>query len=163
MEDVLKVDVEEEELRELEDDVEGEEWPERGMTCPVAGCRTKRHHFAKLANFKAHYQRFHRKRIQLFSCPECGVKDSKRAEITRHHRKNHKGKSLEDIPWKIVENKKYVNPGSFHCPKKRIHRTERERARIARQESLPRKPLFELGEEYNARDQRYPQGGFKHV
>ena len=97
MEDVLQVNVEEEELQELleEDEVEGEEWPTKGMACPVAGC--KKHHFTQLGNFKAHYRRFHRKRIQLFSCPVCGVKDSKRSEITRHHRRNHKGKRLEEF------------------------------------------------------------------
>ena len=36
-----------------------------------------------------------------------------------------------------------------------------ERAHIQRQRSLPSTPLFELTEHYNARDHRYPHGGFK--
>lgn len=48
MEDVLKLNVEEEELRELLEEDEGDEWPERGMTCPVSGCSSKGHLFQHL-------------------------------------------------------------------------------------------------------------------
>lgn len=98
MEDVLKLNVEEEELRELLGEDEGDEWPERGMTCPVSGCSFKGHLFQHLGNYKAHYDRFHRKRIQLFSCPICGVKDAKRSEITRHFKKKHKEKIYRRYP-----------------------------------------------------------------
>ena len=65
------------------------------------------------------------------------------------------------ITGKVGENIKYVNPGDFKKPRKRIRREEREIGRLQRLNSAPRKPIFELAENYNARDHRFPHGGYK--
>ena len=162
MDDVLCLHAEEGEEDFLdEEEEEGEEWPEGGMCCPVSNCPNGNHHFKNLGNYLPHYNRFHQKKIMLYHCPICKVKDAKKSEITRHFKRNHKNKEIGCITGKVVENKKYVNPGDFKKPRKRIHREEREMARLQRMNSVPRKPLFELPENYNARDHRFPHGGYK--
>ena len=163
MEDILDIEVPDQEMYDLIKDEEelGEEWPDKGMKCPVPNCPSAEHHFNNIGNYHKHFGRFHQKNIILYKCPVCGVKDAKKSEVTRHWRRSHKGIQVRPIPHQIVPNNKYIDPGNFKRPRRRIHREERELARVQRQRSLPSTPLFELTEHYNARDHRYPHGGFK--
>ena len=76
--------------------------------------------------------------------PYVNLKKAKKSEITRHFKGYHKNKEMGCITGKVVENNKYVNPGDFK--KSRIHREEREMARLQRLNSAPRKPLIKLTE-----------------
>jgi hypothetical protein len=158
---VLEVNVSDQEVESLNDDLRME-WPDEGMSCPVLGCPNAAHHFRNLNNYVSHFNRFHRKKIMLYNCPLCKAKDTKRTEIVRHFRKAHKNKHMGPILSNAVKNAKYVDPGSFRIPKKRIHRDERENAKQQRMNSLPSQPLFELSDDYNARDHRFPYGGYSH-
>ena len=94
----------------------------------------------------------------LYYCPICKLKDAKKSEITRQFKRYHKNKEMRCITGKVVEKIKYVNPGNVKKPRKRIHRDEREIARLQRLNSVPQKPLFELAE--NARDHIFLHGEY---
>lgn len=102
-----------------------EEWPEEGMTCPITGCTGSGHHFKKLSNFSAHFDRFHKPNIFIFTCPICKIKDARRSEITRHIKKHHKDQTVPHIPSKEVKNCKFIDSCNFKKPKKRIYHAER--------------------------------------
>lgn len=161
MEDVLDIEVAEKEMEFL-DEEEGDEFPEEGMICPVPGCTNGKHIFKKYNNYIAHFDRFHKRNIYIYTCPICKVKDAKKTEIVRHFKRSHPSHSPPSIIGKLSENNKFVDPGNFKKPRKRIHHEERARAQLLRRQSLPEQPLFELPDNYNPRDQRYPNGGFSH-
>lgn len=153
--------LQDEEAENLFQEGEGEEWPEEGMTCPITGCTGSGHHFKKLSNFSAHFDRFHKPNIFIFTCPICKIKDARRSKITRDIKKHHKGQTIPHIPSKEVKTCKFIDPCNFKKPKKRIYHAEREKARLERINSIPKEPLFELSDNYNARDHGYPHGGYK--
>lgn len=109
----------------------------------------------------AHFDRFHKPNIFIFTCPICKFKDARRSKITRHTKKHHKGQTVPHIPSKEVKTCKFIDPCNFKKPKKRIYHAEREKARLERINSIPKEPLFELSDNYNARDHGYPHGGYK--
>ena len=155
MDDVLCLHVEDREKDIFEEEEEeGEKWPEGGMCCQVSKCPNK-----NLGNYLPHFNRFHKKKIMLYYCPICKLKDAKKSEITRHFKRYHKNKEMGCITGKVVENKKYLNLGDFKKPRKCIHREEQEKSRLQRLNSVPRKPL--LPENYNASDHTLPHGGYK--
>lgn len=160
MEDVLDLEVSEKEMQFL--DEEGDEFPEEGMICPVPACTNGKHLFKKYNNYIAHFDRFHKKNIFIYSCPICKVKDARKSEITRHFKRIHPTHETPALIGKLTNNIKFIDPGTFKKPRKRIHREERERAQQLRRQNLPSQPLFELSDNYNTRDQRYPKGGFLH-
>lgn len=92
----------------------------------------------------------------------CKVKDARKSEITRHFKRIHPTHETPALIGKLTNNIKFIDPGTFKKPRKRIHREERERAQQLRRQNLPSQPLFELSDNYNPRDQRYPKGGFLH-
>ena len=122
MNDVLCLHVEdsEKDFLEEEEEEEEEEWLEGGMCCPVSKCPNGNHHFKNLGNYLQHFNRFHKNNIMLYYCPICKLKDAKKFEITRHFKRYHKNMEIWCITGKVVENSKYVNPGDFKKPRKRI-------------------------------------------
>lgn len=160
--DVLDIEVLPGDVESLDDDVTPE-WPEGGMTCPVPGCPNSQHNFEKLTNFTKHFKRFHQKKVIIYRCPKCHYKDGRKPEIVRHCGRVHRHPITADsLHGDLVENEKFVDPGEFRLPRRRIHRGERERARQQRINSVPAQPLFVLPENYNARDHRFPHGGYSH-
>jgi hypothetical protein len=139
------------------------EWSEGGMPCPVPACPSTSHVFNRLTNFTKHFKRLHQKKVVLFHCPKCGFKDSRRPKVVKHCERAHKGTdaSVTAVYGNLVDNTKFIDPGEFRLPRRRIHVEERERTRLQRAESVPAQPLFALPEGYNARDHRFPHGGFK--
>uniref|UniRef100_K1PXX1 Uncharacterized protein n=1 Tax=Magallana gigas TaxID=29159 RepID=K1PXX1_MAGGI len=63
------------------DEEEDDEIPEEGMVCPVPGCINGKHLFRKYINYIAHFDRFHKRNIFIYSCPICKVKDARKSEI----------------------------------------------------------------------------------
>ena len=112
------------------------------MCCPVSKCPNGNHHFKNLGNYLQHFNRFHKKKIMLYYCPICKLKDAKKAEITRHFKRYQKNKEVGCITGKMVGKIKYVNPGNVKKPRKRIHRDEREIARLQRLNSVPQNPTL---------------------
>lgn len=76
-----------------------------------------------------------------------------------HIKKHHKCQCPRHISSEEVKNCKFIDPCDFKKPKKRIYHAEREKARLERMNSLPKEPLFELSDNFNARDHRYHHGG----
>lgn len=115
MEDVLDIEVAEKEMEFL-DEEEGDEFPVEGMICPVPGCINGKHIFKKYNNYIAHFDRFHKKNIYIYSCPICKVKDAKKTEIVRHFKRNHLSHSPPSLIGKLTENNKFIDPGNFKSP-----------------------------------------------
>lgn len=123
------------------------------MICPVPGCTNGKHLFKKYNNYIAHFDRFHRRNIFIHSCPICKVKDARKSEIIRHFKRIHSTHVTPSLIGKLTGNNKFIYPGTFKKPRKRIHREERERAQLLRRQSLPSQPLIELSDNYNPREQ----------
>lgn len=144
------------------DEEEGDEFPVEGMVCPVPGCVNGKHVFRKYNNYIAHFDRFHKRNIFIYSCPISKVKDARKTEIIRHFKRIHPAHGTPSLIGKLTENNKFIDLGTFKKPRKRIYHEERARAQLLRRQSLPAQSLFELPDNYNPRDQRYPNGGFSH-
>jgi hypothetical protein len=146
--DILEVDVPDKEVESLDDDVT-QEWPAGGMPCPVPGCPNSEHQFEKLTNYTKHFKRFHHRKDVIYSCPKCHYKVGRKPDIIRHCGRVHRYRTTADkIHGDLVDNEKFVDPGEFRLPRRRIHHEERERARQQRLNSLPTLPLFELPDNY---------------
>lgn len=130
------------------------------MACPVTGCTGSGHHFKKLSKYSAHFERFHKLNIFIFTCPIWNIKEARRSEFAMHIKKHHK--CPRHISFEEVKNCKFIDRCDFKKPKKKIYHAEREKARLERMNSLHiKEPLFELSDNFNARDHRYHHGGYK--
>lgn len=127
MEDVLNIEVAEKEMDFL-DEKEGDEFPVEGMVCPVPGCVNGKYVFREYNNYIAHFDRFHKRNIFIYSCPISKVKDARKTEIIRHSKRIHPAHGTPSLIWKLTKNNKFINPGTFKKSRKRIHHEERARA-----------------------------------
>jgi hypothetical protein len=158
--DVLNVMVDDEEMGQFEEET-GEEWPEGGMECPVTGCPSGKHWFTTLGSYWSHFHKYHRRRVSVFSCPKCGLKDIKMSGIRRHMRRAHGVTRGEGVKRVTEVNTKFVDQGDFRRPRPRIHRAERDQVQEERRRNLPPAPLFPLTEDHNPSDEKCPVGGFR--
>ena len=120
--DVLDVMVDDEELEAFDKEETGEEWPEGGMSCPVSGCPSGAHWFSRIGTYWSHFNKYHRRRVTVFSCPRCGLKDIKMSEVKRHIRRTHRMTTTEGVTKETVLNTKFVDPKGFRRPRPRVHR-----------------------------------------
>jgi hypothetical protein len=158
--DILDLHPDNEELEAFEEEERGDEWPDGGMRCPMPGCPSGAHWFTGIGSYWAHYHRYHHRRVVVFRCPRCGLKDIKMSEVKRHLRRTHRMTTTEGVTKETVLNTKFVDPKGFRRPRPRVHREERAQEEEQRR-NLPPAPLFPLTEDHNPRDEKCPVGGFK--
>lgn len=87
------------------------------MACPVTGCTGSGHHFKKLSKYSAHFERFHKLNIFIFTCPIWNIKEARRSEFAMHIKKHHK--CPRHISFEEVKNCKFIDRCDFKKPKKR--------------------------------------------
>lgn len=106
----------------------------KGWFVPLRAVSTENTSFKKYNNYIAHFDRFHKRNIFIYSCPICKVKDARKSEIIRHFKRIHPTHGTPSLIGKLTGNNKFIDPGTIKKPRKRIHREERERAQLLRRQ-----------------------------